>query len=274
MPERKSYIGLIVACSLIGLVMIVGVVAGVAVFVKQQIVKREELAKVEKSEAEERAKWEASIRHGDVPDGNAALERMKGQMRQSAAHLSGADAAATRAMANYFGKLQPKLHAYETATAKITQAKVLSFHIEDRPMLEQHRQLIRDFLAANSALTDTLRQGEDLLRAELEAEKVSPFLRDQTLRGYEKSQAALRPFQMRIRQSSQTVGESALAVLDLLDKSWGKWERDKASGRLRFQDDATLSSYNDLVKKMQAADEDQEKAQLEMIAKAKSTGGH
>ncbi|WP_131989621.1 hypothetical protein [Chthoniobacter flavus] len=273
-PARKSYTGLIVACSLIGLVMIVGIVTGVTVFVKQQVVKREEIAKIEKSAAEERVKMADSIRDGNLADGNASLGRIKDQLGQSATHLSGADAAATRAMANYLGKIQANLQNYSTEMDKLMQAKVLSFDISDRATIEQHRQIIRDFLAANAKLIDILQHGEDLLRAELEAEKVPPFNRDQTLQGYQKSQAELRPLQMRVRQCDQTLGESALAVLDLLDKNWGKWERNEASGRLRFQDDATLSSFNDLVKKIQAAAADQEKAQREMIAKVKPTGGH
>jgi hypothetical protein len=274
MPVRKSYTGLIVVCSIIGLVLIVGIVTGISVFVKQQVVKREEMAKIEKRAAEERVKMADSIRDGNVADGNAALGRIKDQLGQSASHLSGADAAAARGMANYLGKVQGNLQTYGAEMNKLMQAKVLSFNIQDRATIEQHRQLIRDFLAANNNLIETLQHGEDLLRAELDAEKVPAFTRDQTLRGYEKSQVELRPLQMRVRKCDQTLGESALAVLDLLDQNWGKWERNEASGRLRFQDNATLASFNDLIKKIQTAAADQEKAQQEMLAKVKSTGGH
>jgi hypothetical protein len=275
MPAKpKSYTGVIVAACAVFAVLVLGVIAVVGMFVRQQMVKREELAKIEKSAAEERVKMADSIREGNVADGNASIGRMKDQLGKSAAQMSGADAAATRAMASYLGKVQTGLKDYGTQLERLTAAKVLSFDIRDRAAIEPHRQIIRDFLAANAKLTSTLQHGGELLRAELEAEKVPAHTRDETLTGYNDSQAQLRPLQMRVRQCDKTLGESALAVLDLLDKSWGQWERDETNARLRFHDNATLASFNELIKKIQAAAADQEKAQQEMIGKVRTAPAH
>jgi hypothetical protein len=271
MPAKpKSYLGIIIAACLVFVVIVVGVLVAVGFFVRQEIVKRQAMAQFEKTAAEERTKMADAVKEGNVADGNAALGRMKDQLGKSAAQMSGPDAAAARAMASYMGKMQGQLGEYGAVLNRLTKEKVLSFDIRDRATIEPHRQLVHELLAANAKLKNALQHGEELLGAELDAEKVPETTRNQTLAGFNRSQAQLRPLQMRVRECDEILGESALSVLDLLDQSWGHWERDETNGRLRFHDNATLASFNELIKKIQAAAADQAKAQQELVAKAKA----
>ena len=116
---------------------------------------------------------------------------------------------------------------------------------------------------------NTFQHGEDQVRAALEAAQIPPVTIEATMAGYTKGQATQRPLEMQIRRCDQTLGESALAILDLLDQNWGKWKRNEVSGHLRFQDNATLATFNASIQKIQAAGAAQRNAQAELIAKIK-----
>ena len=75
-----------------------------------------------------------------------------------------------------------------------------------------------------------------------------------------------------MRKHDRTLGELGLATLALLEKNWGRWKLDPASGQLSFDDDPTLEAYNQLIEKIQTAAADQEKAQKELAARLRTLG--
>jgi hypothetical protein len=274
-PEKpKSYVGLIVAICVMAFLFGVGIMGAIGFFVYRQVKEREAVTQVEKAAEEERTKMAESIRSGNVSDGNAAIGRLKDQLGKTATQLTGSDAGAARAMAAYLGKIQAQIKTYDGAVERLRGEKVLQFEITDRAQIETHRQIVRDFMEANAKLTNALEHGEDMVRAELDAQKVPQKTRDGTLAGYTRSQAQLRPLQLHIRHADEVLGQSALEVLDLLDRTWGRWERDASTGRLRFQDDPALKSFNELVEKIQTTAKDQEKTQEELITKSREAQSH
>ncbi len=219
---------------------------------------------------EERAKMAEMIRSGEVTDGDAALGRMKDQLEKSASQFSGADADAARAMATFMGKMQEQVRDYQAAATRFTEAQVFSPAFTDRSAIEPQRQVVREFLAQNARLADTVRRGEELLRTELDTAKIPARTRDATLAGFTKSQGAIRPMQTIVRNCDQRLGDDALAVLDLFDTHWGKWKRDAASGQVIFEDEKTLNAFNALIERVQATAAEQGQAQ-EQLARVMQT---
>lgn len=266
--KNRTWIIIAVVAAVCALVMMVAVVAGITAFKRvreRAVASREARAQIEQATDAEREKMAEMIENGATSGGDAALGRVKEQLEKSAANLSGGDAKAVRAMANVTGKMQAQMREYETALGRLTNEEVFSFKIRERATFAVHRQLIGDFLAKNQQLTDSLRNGGDMVRTELDQAGVNAKMRDATVAGFLNSQVRMRPLQTRIRGADQTLGDSALAILDLLEKKWGKWKLDAATGAPIFQDDKTLESYNALIEKIQAAAADQTEAQGELV---------
>ena len=73
------------------------------------------------------------------------------------------------------------------------QEKVLKFDVQGREGIETDRQIVRDFLASNEKLLNTVVHSEDLLRAEMNTEKVFMTVREATISGYSRSQTRCVP---------------------------------------------------------------------------------
>lgn len=266
--NKRLWIILAVVAAVL-LIFVIGVVAlGVFGFRRVQekrAAARAATTQLQQTVSEERAKMADSIRKGEITGGDTALGRMKDQLEKSAGQLNDADAAAARAMAVFMGKMQTQVRDYQSAANRFAEAKVFAPTYTERAGIEAHRQIVRDFIAKNAQLADTLRRGEEMLRAELDAAKVPAKTRDATISGFTHSQGKTRPVQARIRDCDQKLGDTALSILDLFDKNWGKWHRDDASGQIVFVDGAALTAYNTAIERVQAAAAEQAQAQQELL---------
>jgi len=268
-PKARNYDRIIIGAAIVFTLAGLGVAGFGGVMLFRNIkARREALAGLRQTTAAEQAKMPDTIKNGN---GAEQVGRMKDQLGKSASQLSGTDADVMHASASFLGKLQAAMRDYEASRARLKQEKILTFHIRDRETIEAHRQIVRDFLASNARLLATFQNAENLYRAELETAQIPLSVRAGVMTRYSASQALQLPLVTQVRHCDRTLGETALATLDLLDQNWGKWNIDEANGRLRFQDNATLATYNTFMQKIQAAGVDQRKAQDELIARTKPT---
>jgi len=263
----------VVVAGVVVLAVFTAVAVGGVMFLRHAQAKREAVVSLQKSVAEEREKIAQSIKDRNFAQGDASVGHIKDTLDASTSQLSGVDAAATRAMSKFLGKFQERLHEYGAAAEQLKQQKVLSWDVRERATIETDRQIVHDFMDSNARLKDMLEHSEGLLSAALDAEKVPPQTRNATVAGYAKSQVLLFPLLMRVRQGDQTIGENALAALDLLEVNWGKWTRDESTGHLRFENTVVRDAFNDHIRKINAAGADQRKAQEEMLAHSKPAAG-
>lgn len=262
--RNHTRIIVIAAVAFCAVFLIAAVAAGFVAF--QRVKNRAEATRaIEKASIEERRKIADMVESGATTGGEAALGRMKDQLEKSAGSLTGGDAKTMQAMAAVMGKIQAQVKEYETVLARVTEAEIFSFKLRENGTFDDERRLIREFLATNQQLTETLGNGGDMLRAELDQAGVPARIRDATLNGFKSSQVQIRPLQMRIRGADQILGDSALAIFELLEKNRSKWKPDKTSGAPVFTDDKTLKAYNDLIGKIQTAAADQTTAQGELV---------
>jgi len=255
---------IIVTAVVVGLVLMLGAFVGVGVFVYRRIQQDRAAKEVAAIAAAEKARMAESFANGNNPDGESAIGRVKAQIEKSSTQMNATDAATARAMAAFLGKMQVQARLYQSAVQRLTSDKIFTFNIPDQATLATHRQTLRDFVAMNAQLTDTIANSEALIRSELEAADVPAATIEATIRGYQESQGNTRPLQMQIRQYDRIMGDSGLAILDLLEKNWGRWDRNPQTGQLTFRDDATLAAYNQLIQRVQAASQQQAIAQKQM----------
>lgn len=230
----------------------------------QNITAREAARQLEKSAGDERVRMAQSIRNGEIQGGDAAMARIQGQLEETAAKLNTADAAAARAMANFMGRMRGEVRDYQVAAAHFTQAQLFRPSFTDKGAIDENRKIVREFLAQNARLSETLNNGESMLRGEMDGLKIPAQTRDNTLAGFSRSQAAIRPVQMRIRACDQTLGDAALVALDLFERHWGRWRRETSTGDIFFADQAARISYGALIQQVQTAADQQAQAQEEL----------
>lgn len=171
------------------------------------------------------------------------------------------DAVAARALTNHLTRLRAQMRDHEAAYQRLQQKKALSWNIRELPEIERDRQIVREFITTNDRLLDTLQNGEGFIRAELATAKVSPAARDAVLERYATTQKPLLPYQLRIREYDAAIGQNALAVLNLLEVSWGSWSRDDATGRIDFNNSVTLGTFRSYVAKLVEAAEGRKQAE-------------
>ena len=186
------------------------------------------------------------------------------EMTRASPVTTSEDALAARALSNYLAKIRAQVRDHEAAFLRLQEQKALSWNIHERTDIERDRQIIRDFLTTNARLADTLQNGEGFIRAELDTAKVPAAVRESALALYAKTEGPLLPLQMRVRHCDQVIGESALAVLDLLDFNWGTWQRDDATGQLDFANTVTLAAFKDYVGKIASAATERKDAEEEL----------
>jgi hypothetical protein len=182
----------------------------------------------------------------------ARLEKMQAQQSKATPSPISAseDATAARAMTNYLNRIRAQVREHEAAYVRLQRSKALAWNFPQQEDIERARQVVREFLNTNERLADSLEHGESFIRVELETAKVPPAVRDSVLESYVKMQKPLLPLQLRIRDCDDTIGQNALAVLNLLDVNWGNWSRDAATGRIDFPSTITLATFKEYVGKI------------------------
>jgi hypothetical protein len=62
--------------------------------------------------------------------------------------------------------------------------------------------------------------------------------------GFHKSTAPRLPVLLAMRKQDDDMGRGMLAVLDLLEATWGHWSYDENTGHVRFENQAFVEQYN------------------------------
>jgi hypothetical protein len=179
-----------------------------------------------------------------------------------------------KAMAKVLGDLQVKNTAYQNATKQLSDAKIFSFKISDRAMVESDRELLRNFQKTNEDLRDCLMHLGERMRAELQAANVPPLVRDAVMVRFDSEQREVSAIQLKIRDDDRALGQTALAVLELLDTNWGRWERKPPTDQLVFRDGSNATAFNELVKKVQTLSDEERDLQKQLGERMRGQMNH
>lgn len=269
---RSYVVGVLIAGFVVLCVAVLGIIVLGAAASRQRQAARESFEEAQRISAEARLKMDEANKKGDPASGFAAVDSAIEKVKQGNKSTSSdpGDAANARGMTNFETKMQLWLREYSSAAITLKKANILGGEIHDRVTIEQDRQIVRDFLAANARLLELALHTEDMMRAELDAEHVPVSKREASVAGFLSAQTGMRPVGIQMRRCGQTIGESILSVLDLFDQHWGQWQYDDKTGQIRFQDNETRDAYNALLEKIRATTVEQAKLQEQATAQAKA----
>jgi hypothetical protein len=227
------------------------------------------LAGIDEAAVREREKRDQAMKDGTDFDSDGALKRLREQLERTAPSLSGRDAAIQRAIERLLDKIEARRRDYLSAREQFQKAQILASAIPDQATIDRDRHLVRVALARNTEMLEVIEHGAEMYRAELEMEKIPLAVRDACVANFNNTQA-LRPFKARMQRSDETTLQAYLAALDLLDRNWGQWQRDDASGQFRFQDAQVAAQFNTAVQAARKAAAERLKVQQEMVAKVRA----
>jgi hypothetical protein len=126
--------------------------------------------------------------------------------------------------------------------------RVLDAHIEladaltTPDQIADRRKLVYDFLAANSALANSISNKENDIITMLQSSNVSPNFIEISRKQLSHSRYQ-RELMLQIRAYDQQQGEDFLGILDLLEKDWGKWHYDPTNKTINFDNEESRLGY-------------------------------
>ncbi len=252
----------------VGVIVAVLAVPGAWLSYRHYTTRQEAVTKFKKAVSEERKMMEESSKIRDPVAADAALSRMKEHLAEGD-HVDGTDATASQAMGKLVEKFQLQRREFDAALAQVRQEKVFRFAIRERATIEQHRQILYTLLESNSQLTYFEKHADELLRAELVKVNLPLEVREQTVEGFTRPRATTHAAEMKIRDTYETIGETGLEILSLLDANWGKWRFDETAGQFRSDDHDFVAAYSEKVQKLGTAQKELEKAKQEFAEKRK-----
>jgi hypothetical protein len=71
---------------------------------------------------------------------------------------------------------------------------------------------------------------------------------------------------IRLRETDQRIGDSALGALDFLDEIWGQWNYSKDYDRVQFSPPGALQKYTEYMEAIEAASREQNELQDQLKA--------
>jgi len=203
--------------------------------------------------AQRRAKNGRSDKKGDIAGGvdaiNGAIDRVKELDRDPKAPPDSGDAAHARGMANFGHKRATVGPRLRHAAERLKKADILSGDIPRSATIEEDRQIARDFIAPTPSFWMWRLHAEEIIRAELDAEKV-PVSNARRRLPATAAPDRMRPVGFRSAAAAKRLGKTfcpSSTCLTRIGASGNATKRREYS----FQDNETRN-YNALLEKIRA----------------------
>jgi len=172
-------------------------------------------------------------------------DKLREKLKDASQKLSGDDAIFAKVGADYLGRVEAAGTNYHTAVEKLRSAHVLAkFDSSDREQLTERREIVQEFIDANSALKKVIMSSEDRIRADLNDANIRQTKIDSYMQGFHSTAAPRNALVVKIRQCDERIGNATLDILNTLDKQWGHWKSDPKVDKIRFEDTSALETYN------------------------------
>jgi hypothetical protein len=188
----------------------------------------------------------------------AKLEKLRQTLQNASANSTGDEAVFAKSLTGFMDRMQFAARNYHESATKMREARVLyNFDSSNKEQFAPRRELVHQFLEANTALEKVITNAEDQIRADLAEAHVQPTKIDALLAGYHASSGFQTSATMKIRQCDDQYGAALLDVFDTLETNWGHWDADPTADKIRFKDHATLEAYNKHIAEIKAVGQEQ-----------------
>ena len=173
------------------------------------------------------------------------------QFDEMAKNSSGRERNMAEAGKAYMEELLASKHRYEAAVTGLHAADF--WNLASYPTAaatNDRRKAIHVFAQANADLMGYQDANATALRRVVSAHGATASQEQSAVDGYLQSTGARLPFLIKIRECDAQLAQTMLEFLDLTDAVRGKWKHNPTNGKLLLPDQATLTHYNELLKRV------------------------
>jgi uncharacterized membrane protein YeaQ/YmgE (transglycosylase-associated protein family) len=194
--------------------------------------------------------------------------KYRSTLDQASKGATGDAAVMMKAMNAYLGHIELLQKGYETSSLELQSAHVLqTSDLKTQRQIAERKAIVQKFLEANDSLKAFVSQSALNYRKELVNLKVPQERVDAAMRGFEKTSSPQVTIVIEIRSADDRMGAAMLGILDLLNSNWDNWHFNQTTGKLRFDNAATLQRYNAYIAEINQAGTDQAMAQNRLVVK-------
>jgi hypothetical protein len=195
----------------------------------------------------------------------ARLNDLRATVDSAAQNASGNEALFDRAASACLGQLQGLMKNYGEAATALRNPPVLDMDgVTQRSQLQVRKELVKKFIGESEKMKAFFVNGEQIYSNELVRLSLPPLAREQGLKGFRRSNADKNELIVTIRDDDRRMGNAMLAMLDLLDENWGKWNYNEDRKKVDFDDPAVLDKYIIYRDELNAAAREQVKFQARL----------
>jgi hypothetical protein len=202
------------------------------------------------------------------------LKRMNDEQNilDNAAHeTTGNTALVNKAASAFLQKAKAAMTAYAEAEKGLNHLSGKNIHnVENQIQLDDKRQAVRKFMAANEAVLVFIQNGEQTLKDELIQQHLPAENIETTLQGYRKSSADQNALTTKIRLQDKRMSVSFLTAINLLDANWGHWKYSEETKRVVFNDSAISEQYATCLADITTAAREQVQLQQQLVGLVKN----
>jgi hypothetical protein len=192
------------------------------------------------------------------------MDRLTTATDKASQELTGADAAAFKAVAKVLASMKEPMAQYDRAlTAMLAHSPLAPGWMKTRSDIKVAREHVAAYRAANKAL----RQAGDLyitrFASEVNNSGLSAKQKAAMLSSFNAQSASISKWTTIIRDCDDELSDTCDEVCDLLEREWGQWRIEEEV--LLFEDDAVLAEYSKLSGKVDEIAKRQTAAQAEVV---------
>ncbi|HEX5221365.1 MAG TPA: hypothetical protein VFZ59_17505 [Verrucomicrobiae bacterium] len=193
---------------------------------------------------------------------SAKLDRLAREFKDAAGKMSGDEAIVMKANADYLGAAQKEFKSYQVALQAFTDAQVLDLAtLTEKTQIASRREVVRRFLEANTGFETVLRDADKMIRTNLVKARLETSRIEKAMQAYNSSAGPQRSVTLQIRECDRQMGESVLAVLELLETQWGQWRYHASLNEITFSEAGHNKAYENLLGAIEAEGQKQVKLQ-------------
>jgi hypothetical protein len=134
---------------------------------------------------------------------------------------------------------------YRSSGEALMNHRVLDMSsVKSRDELNMREKMVDDFIAACKALQDLAEHGPALYEQELLKSDLPARVRQASVKIYAKSFYQSGPGNRARRRAEVRLGKAMLKVITILDREWGQWEYQTATGKGEFKDESKATEYH------------------------------
>jgi hypothetical protein len=194
------------------------------------------------------------------------LAKYRSTLNQASKGASGDAALLMKAMNAYLDQIESRQKEYAKVSDDLQAAHVLqTSDLKNQSQIKERKAIVQKFLDANNSLKTFISQSAANYRKELVNLKLPPEQLEAAAAGFQKTSGPQVPIILQIRAADDRMGVAMLGILDLLNANWNGWHFNQATGKLRFDDAATLHRYNAYLAEINQAGTDQAMAQNRLL---------